>query len=134
MFWYSAIKVIHILSIAAWFGAGVVIVRTLKNESDEAVQQLAQFTISRIQNIASILVVLAGIGMLIIQPDWLKQGWIHTKILLWVIALGLAHMSGSKLKKKLDGADVSVGPIVQFQSIGLICMMLAMILVEFKPF
>lgn len=131
---YPAIKIIHILSIAGWFGAGVAII-ILTGKSYEASQSQSILKLIRnVQSTAALIVVLAGIGMLILLPEWLQQGWVHTKILLWIIALGLTQISGAKLKKIISG-ESAVTPIVARLQFGALTLMtLAVILVEFKPF
>jgi putative membrane protein len=133
-FLYPAIKVIHILSIASWFGAGLAILYLVKAESAESQERTALTLIRNIQGMGAIVAVLAGLGMAMLWPDWLKDGWLHTKILLWIIALGLVHISGAKLKKRLNGEAIAPTVIRRFQIIGLVCMTISMILVEFKPF
>ncbi|NOZ74035.1 MAG: hypothetical protein GXO90_01465 [FCB group bacterium] len=133
-FLYPAVKVIHILAIAGWFGTGIAILVFMRSEAAENQNRTVLTLIRNVQGVAAIIVVLAGIGMLILLPAWLQQGWVHTKILLWIIALGLTQISGARLKKILSGETAFTPVVANLQITALVLMALAMILVEFKPF
>ncbi|RMF08312.1 MAG: hypothetical protein D6762_05950 [Candidatus Neomarinimicrobiota bacterium] len=126
----SIIKVVHLLAFAVWFGSGFVLIRSLSDEA--AHSRTGATTIPRIQGWAALVLVAAGVGMLLVYPSLLQGGWLHTKILLWLIALGLTHMSRAKLNRS-DSAD-SLTTVRWMQAGALLCMVLAALLVETKPF
>lgn len=137
MFWYQLFKVLHILMMSAWFGAAVAVsvIWRLRQRTDQNVSHTLGLAIIRqVESITSLVGLVAGIVLLIIQPHWLQQGWLHTKILIWLIALGLSYMSAGKLKKIMQGQTEQEKSFMVLRNVMWILLIIAVILVEYKPF
>lgn len=105
-----ALKAIHFIGFVAWF-AGlfylprlfVYHVEAMESPGKEAVVGQLGLMEKRlyriIMNPAMILTLAAGIALLIIEPLYLKQGWMHVKLTLLVILIGYHHVCLSYMKK-----------------------------------
>jgi putative membrane protein len=135
-YYYLCLKVVHILMMAAWLGAAlsVTIIWSLRREKTAQVNyQISLSIISRLEGITAIILVFVGALMLLQQPVWLSYGWLHMKILLWLIALSLSHISRSRLKKILQGSQDKERNFLLIRKTMLLCLILAVIMVYFKP-
>ncbi len=110
---YLFFKALHIIGFVSWFAGLFYLVRLfvyhreaweLKNETGTTLRAQYQIMESRlytiIQTPAMVLTLVGGIGMLVINPSWLQQSWMHLKLAL-VVALILYHFSCGKQIKKL---------------------------------
>ncbi len=90
---YLYLKAIHIIFVVSWMAGLFYVVRlfiyhTEAKERPEAEQKILfpQFEMMQrklfniITTPAMILTLLAGIAMVYIQSDWLKQSWLHVKL------------------------------------------------------
>ncbi len=115
MNFYFLFKALHIIGFVAWFAALFYLVRLFvyHREAWDAGADDLEATVLRkqyhimekrlyqiIQNPALYLTLIGGIGMLIINPVWLSQPWMHIKLTL-VLALVLYHFSCGKQIKSL---------------------------------
>ena len=136
-YYYLSLKVVHILMMATWLGASlsVTIIWSMKNEKTEYISnQLSLQIITRLENIAAVVMIVVGILMLVQQPVWLGNGWLHVKILLWTTALTLSHISRTTLKKLLNGEQNPGKRFLIVRKAMLLCLILAVIMVYFRPF
>ncbi|MFC1549767.1 CopD family protein [Candidatus Neomarinimicrobiota bacterium] len=136
-YYYLSLKVVHILMMATWLGAAlsVTIIWSMKNEKTEHIShQLSLQIITRLENITAIVILVVGILMLVQQPVWLANGWLHVKVLLWITALTLSHISRSRLKKLLNGEQKPGKRFLIVRKAMLLCLILAVIMVYFRPF
>ncbi len=110
---YLFFKALHFIGFVSWFAGIFYIVRLFVyhreawDKGDEASTILRkQYEImeSRLMNIiqtpAMIMTLTGGITMLIINPNWLSQGWMHLKLSL-VFILMVYHFSCMRQMKKL---------------------------------
>lgn len=134
MIYTTGLKLIHVLLAATWFGTVVAsaYIWTLTKQGNKAGKDLILKLISRVENIASIGIMITAVLMLIDSPDLLKQGWVHTKLLAWLVAVGLMHASKAILKK--ETGDLTRSKFDLFRSGLLLSLIIAITLAVFKPF
>ncbi len=107
MDWYYFFKAIHIIGFVSWFAGIFYIVRLfvyhkeaweLGEDDPESKTLRKQYHTMEsrlyriIQNPAMYLTLAGGIGMLILNSEWLKSPWMHLKLSL-VVALMFYHWS-----------------------------------------
>lgn len=116
---YLFFKALHIIGFVSWFAGIFYIVRLFVyhreawDRNDEAgtiLRQQYEVMEGRLLNIiqtpAMVMTLIGGIGMLIINPYWLEQPWMHVKLTL-VLALIAYHFSNYRQMKKLRLAPTS---------------------------
>jgi len=134
--YFSGLKLIHVISMATWFGTVVAVgfLWTLAKQGNEGGKTIAFALIKRIENIASIGVIITAILMLIHNPALFQQGWIHIKILLWIIAEGLLHASKALLGRHIESDDKENTAFDYLRSALLLVLIIAITMAIFKPF
>lgn len=136
MIYLTALKLFHILFVASWFGSVVSTAyfwTLLKQKDNESPRHLKNM-IGRIENVASIGIVITAVLMLMDSPGYLQQGWIHVKILLWVLAMGLFHGSRAVIRKLDTVSDKIGGRYETIRSGLLLILIIAITVAVFKPF
>lgn len=129
------LKLVHILFAATWFGAVIAVAYTLtlaKQGNKEGVN-IALKIITRIENIASIGIVITAMLIILNMPAFFQQGWVHVKLTLWLVATGLLHVSKAKLKK-LGDAALEKGSFDFLRSALLLTLIIAITMAVFRPF
>jgi len=88
--------VAHIIGIIYWLGglivAGHVLMRLGNESSPDARTALGDFEdklLKRIVHPGAAITVLAGIGILAADPEYLRQTWLHIKLVLVVVLIAL---------------------------------------------
>lgn len=111
---YFYLKALHIVGFVAWFAGLFYLVRMFvyheeafdKDEPDRRILK-AQFNLMEwrvykiICNPAMMITFLAGFGMLFINPDLFKIGWMQTKLVLLFLLLAY-HLYCKSLIRKLE--------------------------------
>jgi putative membrane protein len=110
---YSWYKAFHIIGIVVWFAGLFYLVRLFiyhveANQEPEPARTILknqyQIMEKRLYNIITtpgmLVTVAMAIGLLTTEPDVLKEGWLHVKLLFVVLLLGYHHYC-SRLMKKL---------------------------------
>lgn len=108
------LKAVHIIGFVAWFAGLFYLARlfvyhaeALDKTSPEREVLTFQFAIMEkrlfqiIMTPAMILTLGGGIGMLIINPEYLSMGWLHIKLLLVFLLVGYHHLC-IPMRKKLE--------------------------------
>jgi putative membrane protein len=117
--WYLYFKIFHLVGMVSWM-AGLFYLprlfvyhaeaRELPEAARGPVQQQLNLMMGRLLNIittpAMVMTFIGGIGMLVLQPDLLRQPWMHVKLTL-VIALAGYHGWCSATRKKLTRGEVA---------------------------
>lgn len=116
---YLFLKALHIIGFVTWFAGIFYIVRLFVyhreawDRNDEAGKILRkQYEVmegrlySIIQTPAMVMTLIGGIGMLIINPDWLQQPWMHVKLTL-VLGLIFYHFSNGRQLRMLKSDPTS---------------------------
>lgn len=110
---YYWFKTFHIIGVVVWFAGLFYLVRLFiyHVEAEEKPEpaasilktqyELMEKRLYRIITTPGMIVTVAmAIGMLVINPDWLKQGWMHAKLGFVAVLLGYHHYC-SRLMKQL---------------------------------
>ena len=114
---YFYLKALHIVGFVAWFAGLFYLVRMFvyheeamnKDEPDRSILK-AQFNLMEwrvykiICNPAMMITFLGGLGMLYINPDIFKTGWMHIKLLLVFLLLAY-HLYCKSLIRKLERGE-----------------------------
>lgn len=103
---YLWLKAFHIIAVITWFAALFYLPRLFVYHA------MAEDTLSRerfkimerklyrgIMTPSSVVAVVLGIAMLVVNPAWLSMGWMHAKLLLVVLLIGYHHACGRLLKR-----------------------------------
>ena len=113
---YEWVKALHVISIIAWMAGLLYLPRlyvyhtaaTRGSEASETFKVMERRLLRAIMNPAMIASWVFGIAMIVLTPEWMKQGWLHAK-LLFVIALTVSHMLMARWRKDFE-ADRNTRP------------------------
>ncbi len=88
--------VAHVIGIIYWIGglimAAEILVRLSKQDPAEAHSELAEFEnklLKKFVHPGAAITVLAGIGILLADPEYLRQTWLHIKLVLVVMLIAV---------------------------------------------
>lgn len=105
---YLYIKAFHIIAMVAWMAGMFYLPRLFVYHSETDAQNMRDtFKIMErrllriIINPAMILTFIFGIWMIILNPTWMEQGWMHAKLTL-VILLTAYHGWLARLRKQFE--------------------------------
>lgn len=111
---YSWFKAFHIIGVVVWFAGLFYLVRLFiyhieaEQEPEPAktiLQKQYQIMSKRLYNIITtpgmLVTVACAVGLLVSQPDWLHQTWLHVKLGFVVLLLGYHHYC-KRLMKQLE--------------------------------
>lgn len=109
---YLYLKAFHIIAMVAWMAGMFYLPRLYVyhagsargGESDAMLQIMERKLLRFIINPAMILTFVFGISLIVMNPEWMKQGWLHAKI---VLVLMLAGYHGYLAKTRRDFAQGS---------------------------
>jgi protoporphyrinogen IX oxidase len=109
---YSWFKAFHIIGIVVWFAGLFYLVRLFiyhveANQEPEPARTILknqyQIMEKRLYHIITtpgmLVTVVMAIGLLSTEPEVLKEGWLHFKLLFVAILLGYHHYCGRLMKK-----------------------------------
>lgn len=103
---YLWLKAFHIIAVITWFAALFYLPRLFvyhamaeDSISHERFKVMERKLYRGIMTPSSVVAVVLGIAMLIINPAWLSMGWMHAKLFLVVLLLGYHHACGRLLKR-----------------------------------
>lgn len=119
---YLFFKALHIIGFVAWFAGIFYLVRLFvyhreawdmgANDPEGRVlrkqyQIMEERLFKIIQNPAMFLTLIGGIGMLVINPNWLQGPWMHLKLTL-VLLLVIYHYSCARQIRSLAQAPTGI--------------------------
>lgn len=113
---YYWLKSFHIIGVVVWFAGLFYLVRLfiyhVEAEAEpepassilKAQYELMEKRLYRIITTPGMIVTVAmAIGLLVINPEWLKQGWMHAKLGFVVLLLGYHHYCARLMKQLWRG-------------------------------
>lgn len=113
---YNWLKALHIIGVVVWFAGLFYLVRLFiyhveanqEPEPKRAILQeqylLMEKRLLRIITTPGMLVTVAmAVGLLVVSPDWLKQGWLHAKLAFVALLLVYHHLCARILKQLEKG-------------------------------
>jgi putative membrane protein len=105
---YLYIKAFHIISMVAWMAGMFYLPRLFVYHSETDAQNMRDtFKIMErrllrfIINPAMILTLVFGVWLILLNPSWMQQGWMHAKLTL-VIVLTAYHGYLARLRKQFE--------------------------------
>lgn len=141
---YLWLKAFHIISMTAWMAGMFYLPRlyvyhsgvAAGSDSDKMLQTMERKLLRYIINPAMILTFVFGVAMIVDTPEWMKQGWLHAKIMLVVVGLGGFHGFLAKIRKDFERGqnDRSEKFYRLINEVPTILLVLIVILVVLKPF
>ena len=148
---YLIVKTVHLLMVAVGVGAIIaellLIVKFRRTESNvdrRASENMALFISKRIEFPALAIALLTGFVMLTMVEarPWLSMGFMHAKILLAVLLVGLTHVGMSSLRKMNAAAaaqdEVAVSNakkrFLMFSGISAVFVVIIFFFIVAKPF
>lgn len=104
---YEWIKALHVISIIAWMAGLLYLPRLFVyhcevpagSEASETFKVMERRLLRAIMNPAMIASYVFGITMIVLTPEWMKQGWLHAKI-LFVLLLTVSHMMMARWRRE----------------------------------
>jgi putative membrane protein len=140
---YLWIKAAHLIMIVAWFAGLFYIFRLFvyhvkykdKAGLPEVFEEMERKLMRYIMLPASLLTVATGATLIVLNPDWLSQGWLHTKLSLLVFLFGY-HGYASKVRKRFAKKDyfLSEKACRVINEVPTVILVLVVLLVVLKPF
>jgi putative membrane protein len=105
---YDYIKAFHIIAMVAWM-AGMFYLPRLFVYHSEATEKNVRDTFKIMErkllrliiNPAMIVTFIFGIWLIVLNPGWMQQGWMHTKLTLVIMLTGY-HGYLAVLRKKFE--------------------------------
>lgn len=104
---YEWVKALHVISIIAWMAGLLYLPRLFVyhcqvpagSETSETFKVMERRLLRAIMNPAMIAAYVFGIAMIVLTPEWMKQGWLHAK-LLFVLLLTASHMMMARWRRE----------------------------------
>ncbi len=139
---YRLLLASHIVFVISWMAGILYLVRLLvyyREETEGVVcERLAVMAVrlySFITLPAMILSLLFGLLMILFNPDLLHAHWMHAKLLLVVLLIGVTHMANAFRKKLIAGSFEKSGRFLRiFNEVPTLLMILIVFLVIVRPF
>ena len=139
---YLWIKALHIVSMVCWFAGLFYLPRLFvyHAQSKDSISQERFVTMERklyrgIMGPAMIATFIFGIWLLVLNPGFLSQGWMHAKLTLVVLLTGYHHICGAKLKRFARGENNRSHVYYRwFNEVPVVILLAIVILVVVKPF
>lgn len=119
---YLWLKAFHIVGVVVWFAGLFYLVRLFVYHTEASLEPEPAQTIlkkqysimeKRLFNIIAVpgmwvTIVMAG-GMLVLEPDLLKAGWLHTKLAFVFLLIGYHHFCKRFMRKLEDNTNTWTG-------------------------
>ena len=104
---YEWVKALHVISIIAWMAGLLYLPRLFVyhcevaagSDTSERFKVMERRLLRAIMNPAMIAAYVFGIAMIVLTPEWMKQGWLHAK-LLFVLLLTASHMMMARWRRE----------------------------------
>ncbi|MDB5218556.1 MAG: hypothetical protein JWO86_6483 [Myxococcaceae bacterium] len=103
----AALLLIHLVAFAAYLGAGFGQLQMIKlsarpgttTDTRDAYERIAATVITRIEVPAIFVSIASGIGFIAQNPAFMKQGWLHGKLLCVLLLAVLSHLEMFNARK-----------------------------------
>lgn len=135
------IKAFHIISVVTWFAALFYLPRLFVYHamaedqiSRERFKIMERKLYRGIMNPSAVVAVGLGLGLLVVQPFWLLQGWMHIKLALVVLLIAYHWYCGRLLRAFAQDRNVHGHVWYRwFNELPVIVLIGAVLLVVLKP-
>ncbi|AGM41634.1 hypothetical protein SPISAL_07700 [Spiribacter salinus M19-40] len=138
---YLWVKSFHIISMVTWFAALFYLPRLFvyhamaeDEPSRERFKVMERKLYRGIMNPSAVVTIALGVALIVLQPVWLEQGWLHVKIAL-VAALVGYHLYCGRLLRAFTSDRNTHGHVWYrwFNELPVIVLIATVVLVELKP-
>lgn len=134
--------VFHVVGFVFWMAGLLMATQALAAQAEETAPEaraaLARYEMKLIKGFVypgAAITVVAGAAILWLQPDYLHQGWLHAKLFLVLLLLGLNVIVHLRAKAFAAGqAELRKGHGRMLHGIASLLFLLIVILVMIKPF
>ncbi|KAF0286619.1 TIGR00701 family protein [Spiribacter sp. SSL99] len=135
------IKSFHIISVVTWFAALFYLPRmfvyhamTEDEPGRERFRIMERKLYRGIMNPSAVVAVGLGVALIVVQPFWLEQGWLHVKILLVVGLIGYHLYCGRLLRAFAEDRNTRSHRWYRvFNELPVLVLIAVVLLVELKP-
>ncbi|TWI56831.1 putative membrane protein [Pseudomonas duriflava] len=139
---YLWIKALHIIALVCWFAGLFYLPRLFvyhaQSEDDVSKARFCLMERKLYRGImlpSMLLTLVFGVMLLVINPGWMSQGWLHTKLALVVVLIGYHHMCGAMLKRFARGENRRSHVFFRwFNEAPVLLLIAIVILVVIKPY
>lgn len=139
---YLWLKAFHIIAMVCWFAGLFYLPRLFVYHamSEDSVSKERFCIMERklyrgIMLPSMIVTVLLGIALIKLNPEVMKNGWMHAKLTLVVLLIGYHHMCGAQLKRFARGENTRSHVFYRwFNEVPVLALIAIVILVVVKPF
>ncbi|KAF0284541.1 protoporphyrinogen oxidase HemJ [Spiribacter roseus] len=135
------IKSFHIIAVVTWFAALFYLPRlfvyhamTEDEPGRERFRIMERKLYRGIMNPSAVVAVGFGVALIVVQPFWLEQGWLHVKILLVVGLIGYHLYCGRLLRAFAEDRNTRSHRWYRvFNELPVLVLIAVVLLVELKP-
>jgi putative membrane protein len=139
---YLWIKALHIIALVCWFAGLFYLPRLFvyHAQSDDVASRERFILMERklykgIMLPSMLATLIFGVILLVLNPGWLSQGWMHTKLALVFLLVGYHHMCGGMLKRFARGENKHSHVFYRwFNEAPVLLLIAIVILVVIKPY
>nr|WP_312232182.1 protoporphyrinogen oxidase HemJ [Pseudomonas sp.] len=139
---YLWIKALHIVAMVCWFAGLFYLPRLFVYHamSEDAPSRERFSTMERklyrgIMTPAMIATLVLGVGLLMLAPGWMSQGWMHAKLTLVILLVGYHHVCGAMYKRLARGENKRSHVFYRwFNEVPVLLLLAIVILVVVRPF
>ncbi len=140
---YTGVLIVHVLAMIAWMAGLFYLPRLYVYHADveEGSQAAELFKVMEVRllryimNPALIVTWIGGLTLIVLNPAWLSEGWLHAKLLCVVLMTG-AHGMMAKMRKTFaaDANTKSSRYYRIFNEVPTVLLIIIVTMVIWKPF
>lgn len=135
---FSTLVFLHVVGDVVWIGSILAVAVVLTSRHGSAVQrgEMALEIYKKLSNPGFITAFSAGVVRLVMSAKlyFVATHYMHGKLLLALLVIGLHHALGARAKKMATGAKPDAGPAGTLAVVLLVCTVGVVLLVILKPF
>tara|TARA_R110000868_G_scaffold218576_1_gene468968 strand:- start:113046 stop:113480 length:435 start_codon:yes stop_codon:yes gene_type:complete len=140
---YNIIKSLHIIAIICWFAGLFYLPRLFvyhtmaepKSSESTMLKTMERKLYRYIMQPSMVFTWVFGLWLVFLTPEWMQEGWMHTKLLFVVALTGFHHICGVYVKKFANNSNLKSEKYFRiFNEIPTIILIIVIFLVVLKPF
>ncbi|RCL88665.1 hypothetical protein DBW60_05230 [bacterium] len=130
-YYYTLIKILHIIGMASWFGVALSI-SIILSKKDTKDYRLILDLMTKVEMPASFFMPLTGVLMMIENTNFLTMSWLHIKIMISLLAIVFTHLSRAHLiHSDLQNPDY-LNKFLFYRNLSLFSLLIVIIFVGYK--
>ena len=130
-YYYTLIKILHIIGMASWFGVALSI-SIILSKKDTKDYRLILDLMTKVEMPASFFMPLTGDLMMIENTNFLTMSWLHIKIMISLLAIVFTHLSRAHLiHSDLQNPDY-LNKFLFYRNLSLFSLLIVIIFVGYK--